>query len=453
MWTWILFIAAFLVRLIGLNQSLWLDEATTARVVARYNPLQIITVFSPTDFHPPLYYLFLDMWSSVFGYSEVALRMPSVIFSLIAGFILYKRFGNWTTALFLFNPLVMYYSQEARMYMMTVMFVTASYYFFLGHLEKPDKKVTVLLFHIFTLLSLLTFYGSVFYVAALVFYLFLKKRFHSLFRLMFMPVFAALLAGPLFMKQLSHSGEQLNSIVNWSSVLGTATVKNLLLFPIKFVTGRISWEPKSGFYLITGLWTVFVFGTLAHYINHNHRKRKLNIKTPVFFFTVPIILGIIVSFYKPLLQYFRFIFVIPFLSIVMGAAGARNVWTRRLFLTGFILFSFAYLLNPSIHREDWKKLVTHLPPVSAVYMIPSSSDPVLYYNSNLTIKDLRTSTVLPDSMYVIPYTMDIHGFDYQTHLTERGYTKLRDINERGVSAELWSRKKSFAQSRYVSQPF
>ena len=36
--------------------------------------------FFLSDFHPPLYYLVLKAWSSVFGYSEFSLRLPSVIF-------------------------------------------------------------------------------------------------------------------------------------------------------------------------------------------------------------------------------------------------------------------------------------------------------------------------------------------------------------------------------------
>ena len=126
----ILFLALF-IRLIGLNQSLWLDEAVTANIVSNYSYSEIITKFSPTDFHPPLYYLVLKFWTNIFGYSEIALRFPSVIFSLLTAWVLYKiswkvcptssrhdvgtTLGAWAAALFLFNPLIIYYSQEARM--------------------------------------------------------------------------------------------------------------------------------------------------------------------------------------------------------------------------------------------------------------------------------------------------------------------------------------------------
>src|SRR3989339_530665 len=85
-----IFFFAFVIRLIALNQSLWLDEAVTANVVKNFNFLQIINKFSPTDFHPPLYYLMMKLWTNLFGYSEVALRFPSIIFSLLTGLFTYK---------------------------------------------------------------------------------------------------------------------------------------------------------------------------------------------------------------------------------------------------------------------------------------------------------------------------------------------------------------------------
>src|SRR3990167_11022982 len=111
----LIFVLAFLIRLIALNQSLWLDEAITAKVVMSFGFKDIINKFSPTDFHPPLYYLFMKLWTNFFGYSEIALRMPSILFSLLTGYVIYLIGGIWAAVFFLFNPLIVYYSQEAQM--------------------------------------------------------------------------------------------------------------------------------------------------------------------------------------------------------------------------------------------------------------------------------------------------------------------------------------------------
>src|SRR5574340_131093 len=90
-------ISAFVIRLVGINQSLWLDEATTA-LVAKFSLTDIFSKFLPTDFHPPFYYLLIKYWTSVFGYSEIVLRIPSLVFGIGTIYITYL------IAKKLFNP-------------------------------------------------------------------------------------------------------------------------------------------------------------------------------------------------------------------------------------------------------------------------------------------------------------------------------------------------------------
>ena len=79
---YLILLVALVLRLVSLNQSLWLDEATSALVV-RMSVGDMFARFLPGDFHPPLYYLILKFWVSIFGNSEISLRMPSVIFGVI----------------------------------------------------------------------------------------------------------------------------------------------------------------------------------------------------------------------------------------------------------------------------------------------------------------------------------------------------------------------------------
>lgn len=106
---------------------------------------------------------------------------------------------------------------------------------------------------------------------------------------------------------------------------------------------------------------------------------------------------------------------------------------------GFVIFSFVYLLLPQFHREDWKSLVKDLPKNIPVYMIMSSSDPVKYYSNNLNIKDLSGQPIEKD-IVVIPYTSDIHGLDYKSLLSNKGYQLKKEKNFREVTYEQWSLK-------------
>jgi len=75
----VLFLALIL-RLINLNQSLWLDEAVGAITVK--GPFLGIFEELRGDFHPPLYHILMWGWVRIFGASEISLRMPSVLFGV-----------------------------------------------------------------------------------------------------------------------------------------------------------------------------------------------------------------------------------------------------------------------------------------------------------------------------------------------------------------------------------
>jgi len=455
----LIFIAAFLMRLIALNQSLWLDEAITAQVVKEFGWLGILERFLPYDFHPPLYYLLMKFWTSIFGYSEIALRLPSVIFSLATGWVIYlicrlqKRFVHplLATGLFLFNPLVVYYSQEARMYMFAVFLLTMSLFYFIKILQVQSKKLKVksfIFFNIFIGLSLLTFYGSIFLIAAFLLIFLFKKQYKYFLLSAFILALIFLFISPLLYQQLINSKISLKQVTNWSLVLGKANLKNLLLIPLKFSIGRISFYPKFLYYLIAGIWTVFVF----YFVILAGFKNKIL----GFLFTFPLILGFLVSFVTPLLQYFRFIYLIPIMAILLSG---KDLWMLGRFgrlgrlgglgiLGGFLIFSLLYLCNPNFHREDWKSAAKFLTG-KKVYGIPSSLIGLRYYSANTEIVDVREVRGIREiseikkekEIVVIPYTFEIYGLNnYQKLFKDGGLNLKKKQTFRGIEIE------SFAQN-------
>ena len=524
----LIFFTSLLIRLIGLNQSLWLDEATTARVVQEYGFTQIVSGFSPNDFHPPLYYLFMKVWTNIFGYSEIALRMPSVIFSLLTGYVVYligkklfnndsglasltrmtksQLFGLWAAAFFLFNPLIVYYSQEARMYMMTTFFLTLALWSFWGvplsgttpesnndsgfipservfraslqgepfraslqdepegfipriHPEgrarsslarmtnrsrNPSIKLRVnkfgmtkalIMFNLFSILAFVTFYGSIFLIIPILIYLLIKKQYSFFLATCFLLLTTLLIMFPLLSRQINNAKSQIQLVPNWGLVLGKTNLKNLLLIPLKFSIGRISFYPKWLYWGVSGLWTllVFLFTLKGGLIN----------KFLLFLVIGSLGFGILFSFFTPLLQYFRFLYLIPITSILL-ALGWDKFHLRGgkwLVLTGFILFSLLYLLNPNFQREDWRSLAKALPANRNIYMVYSTSDPIRYYRREMQIVDLKSVPdlgCLDSELIVIPYTADIHGIDYQKILSERNFKLTKKQVFRALTVETWN---------------
>ena len=110
--------------LIGLQQSVWFDEAYSI-TLAKSSVADIIR-FVSVDTHPPLYYLLLKGWAGLFGWSELALRSLSVLMMgamiFVAGLLAKRFFGAraalLATALMVVSPFVLRYGFEIRMYSM-----------------------------------------------------------------------------------------------------------------------------------------------------------------------------------------------------------------------------------------------------------------------------------------------------------------------------------------------
>ncbi|MDQ4130074.1 MAG: glycosyltransferase family 39 protein, partial [Actinomycetota bacterium] len=123
--------------------SFWLDEGIAAGVAS--HPLRRIPSVLLQDGSPPLYYLLLHVWSSVFGSSNEAAHALSLLFALAlvpvglwAGWSLFGRRTGWMLALVAaINPFLAFYASETRMYSMAALLglvsVTAFVHAFVFH--------------------------------------------------------------------------------------------------------------------------------------------------------------------------------------------------------------------------------------------------------------------------------------------------------------------------------
>ena len=125
----ILAVAAFL-RFYYLDaSSLWSDEGNTWALIQR--SFAEISRDAAADIHPPGYYWLLKLWSQGFGFSAAAIRSLSALLGVLVVLQVYfigrtlarsralSPAGALLAALIVtFNPFQIFYSQEARMYML-----------------------------------------------------------------------------------------------------------------------------------------------------------------------------------------------------------------------------------------------------------------------------------------------------------------------------------------------
>jgi mannosyltransferase len=131
---------------IGLQQSVWFDEAYS--IMLAKQPVDQLIHLTSIDTHPPLYYLLLKAWASLFGWSEPALRSLSVIAAggaVVFAELLIKRLFNARAAIItlpfiVFAPFILRYGFEIRMYALASLIGIAATYVLVRAIEAKDDK-------------------------------------------------------------------------------------------------------------------------------------------------------------------------------------------------------------------------------------------------------------------------------------------------------------------------
>lgn len=373
----LILLAATILRLVAINQSVWLDEAININIVRAIDFQPLIFSYSLGDFHPPLFHIYLKSWFIAWQYfglpiAEFTFRLPSILFGTATVFVTYligkKLFAKNTAivaaALMATAPLHIYYSQEARMYSLAAFLTSLSVYFFFSILEK-DKLINYLGFIATTALMLYSDYLP--YLIIAVYFLFLlSQREHikkhvlkSLvpsFILIFLLVLPWLFILP---KQLAVGLSAANASPSWAQVVGTPGLKSLAVTFVKFTIGRISLD--NDFYYALAITPIAAFVGFLLFLS----ILRVNFKRTFlyFWFFGATLTGFLIAFIIPIFAYFRFIFVLPafYLIIASGITIINHKWlTRVLFLLAILInlaSSGIYLTNSKYHREDWKNAV------------------------------------------------------------------------------------------------
>jgi mannosyltransferase len=128
-------------------QSYWFDEALTAKLVSL--PFgDMIDLIPESELTPPLYYVLAWPWADAIGHLEAELRTLSALFGIATVPVAYllgrevvsRAGGLALAALVAFNPLLVWYSQEARPYALLVLLTTLSLLFFARALRRREAR-------------------------------------------------------------------------------------------------------------------------------------------------------------------------------------------------------------------------------------------------------------------------------------------------------------------------
>jgi len=397
--TWLVVLLALILRLPHLNGSFWLDEAAQA--------LQIIRPLSQQleiagDFQPPLLHLILHFAAYV-SHSEWWLRL---IGALIPGLITvwgtiklgealhHPRTGLIAGLLLATSPFHVFFSQELRPYSLPTMFAVLSW---LALLRWSAQRAPLLpwrasfpparTFAAFIILTSAGLYSSYLYPFVLIgqaTYMLWSHRKQALsFLLAAGAASAAFLPWlPFFLEQLRVGGELRQSLPGWDEVVSLTQLKSIPLVFGKFVfgVGELSADPL----ILVAVVLLGASGGTLLYNTWQRRKLHQSLVPLAIWLVIPLITAWIVSFFVPVIQPKRVLFLLPALYLGVSVLTSRyavtrsllepNLWQRlthktlplRAHLAAvtllFTLFSlngiglFNYYTDAKLQREDWRSL-------------------------------------------------------------------------------------------------
>ncbi len=157
-------------------QSYRYDEAVTAIRVLHPSLFDTLSTVPNSESSPPLYYAVAWFWSRLFGVGEVGLRSLSALAGTASIVVLYlaasklttRRVGLIAAAIVAVNPVLIWFSQDARAYSLVFLLTCLSFYFFARVLRAPEEgpgRGALVGWGLFSALALATHYFAIFVVA------------------------------------------------------------------------------------------------------------------------------------------------------------------------------------------------------------------------------------------------------------------------------------------------
>lgn len=438
---YVILIAGFILRMVLINQSFWLDEAISALTALKPFPAQFTEIYN--DFQPPLYYILLHFWMKIGFSQEWFLRFPSVIFGLLTVGVVYKftkeLLGEKEALIAAFmlslSQFHVYYSQELRMYSLLCFLTLLSTWLFYR-----SKWI------LYTLVNIVGMYTSYMYFLILVphliwyIYKYWGKR-----KLSLEIAISYLAAGisylpwwPNFIRQLGFGRNLMVEIPSWKNLSSPPFWKIIPLVFEKFTLGRIDFDNRI-FYIMVFLGLALLYGYVFSSIRKKTDERFLFLLN---WFISPLVVAILGSFFIPISGIWRLIFLMPpFFILVSYSLSQHKRGTYLLIILSLVSVAgnVMYWLTPGYQREKWKDAVGFLEKSDfpAVFTVENGFAPYLWYKSGDKIicgPNTLDKCLYGKGLYYISYLSDLFDRDglLEKKIRDNGYKNLSVTDFPGV---------------------
>lgn len=437
----LILLLGFILRLILINQSFWLDEAISALIASKPFPSQWTEIFG--DFQPPLYYIFLHFYMQIPVLGEWFLRLPSVLFGLLTILAVYKftkdLFDKKTAViaslLLSVSQFHIYYSQELRMYSSFGLLSMLSLWFFY-------RQKWLLL----TMINLMGIYTSYMYFLLvvpqgiwLIYRHWRKVRiWFNWFLSIFLPTLLFYPWLPNLFKQFQSGRNLLIELPGWKNLSSPPFWKLIPQTFLKFSLGRINFENKI-FYFILFVFLILIYGYSLLYLRKIKNDRILYILN---WFVSCLSIAAVISFFIPIAGVWRLIFLLPPFLILISFGIVQSKYGK--YILGIIIFiniisNLLYYVNPLYQREKWREAVNYIEETDdpVIFTVENGFAPYTWYkrkNKLVCGPDSINNCLLSRRVYFINYLSSL--FDtrntVEQNLTKNNFKNTKTTDFPGV---------------------
>ena len=356
------------------HQSLWLDEAYSWW----FSAFDVHRALAAERTNPPLYYLALHFWTSVFGTSESALRTMSVLPSLaVIGltYLLARRLFDRKVGLVAglyasVSPFQIAYAQEARAFALLCCFVLLAAWSLQRALATRGEPRYLVTYGLSAIAALCTHFIAVFYIfgQALFALAHVRKEKPLLLRWLFTYVVIGALFLPLLIGMLSaaRGGGQ----VRRHPVLKLPQAFFSLLFGDSLIpTGEVAIQNIGATLSANMHWLLagVAVAAMVVAILLTRRRATDSVVFCLVLGVLPVLLSFLVSFKVVHFDRRYHIASSPFVYVMVAAAiahgAAFSTWDRiAKFTTGALLAILLavslrhYYFDPRFGKEPWRQV-------------------------------------------------------------------------------------------------
>ncbi len=351
-----LILLALALRLYRLDaQDVWGDEAFS--IFLSQQPLNVV-VAGASDTHPPFYPFLLFLWLDLAGASAFATRtLSALIGTLIVPliFVLAKRatapprVGQLAAFLATISPLLIYYSQETRMYELVAMLALASTYLAARFVQVQSARKSSA-YWLCTALAIYTHYSAFFVVAAQNLFALVMLRRHraALWRWIALQITLGLAYLPWIFAQTAFLQSKASARFDEWGWRGIELVfgKTFLAFGMGLTAEAPLAQLAASLFLLIALW-----GTL---VCARHTRALLFL----LYLVVPLVIAYLVN---PIMPFFfeRYVLVALPAFLILVAFGLDDLLQRNrrfgLGILGMLIVFNAYSLGEYYYNDAYAK--------------------------------------------------------------------------------------------------